>query len=104
MENESQVPAGKKTVPPPTAAAASIALLMAGESTVLPSPTAPKLRTSKIAPAGNTVEGFGIAAKADGAAVTAAAAKLMVPSLRSSRRAGLMLSMARHSSREVVGP
>jgi len=39
------VPAGKNTVPPPTAVAASIALLMAGESSALPSPLAPKART-----------------------------------------------------------
>src|SRR3954469_22411782 len=93
MEKESQVPAGKKTVPPPTAAAASMALFIAAESTVLPSPTAPKLRMSKMAPEGKAAEGLGGAAKADGAAAADAAASPMLPSFRSSRRAGLMLSI-----------
>src|ERR1039458_1425440 len=41
------MPAGKTTVPPPAMEAASIAALTAGESIVLPSPVAPKERTSK---------------------------------------------------------
>src|SRR6266850_5370330 len=47
IEKQRYMPAGKKTVPPPVAAAASIARLIAGESTALPSPLAPKLFTSK---------------------------------------------------------
>src|SRR5579859_4685429 len=47
IEKQIYVPAGKITVPPPAAAAASIALLIAGESTVFPSPVAPYVRTSK---------------------------------------------------------
>src|SRR6266851_3675308 len=47
IEKQRYVPAEKKTVPPPFAAAASIARLIAGESTALPSPLAPKLFTSK---------------------------------------------------------
>jgi hypothetical protein len=42
------VPAGNITVPPPAAAAASIAWLIAGESIVLPSPVAPNARTSNV--------------------------------------------------------
>jgi hypothetical protein len=41
MVKHTYVPAGKSSVPPPAAATASIALLMAGESMVLPSPVAP---------------------------------------------------------------
>src|SRR5690349_5018332 len=47
MVAERYVPAGRRTVPPPAAAAASTAALMAGESTVVPSPLAPKSRTLK---------------------------------------------------------
>ena len=39
-------------MPPPAAATASIARLMAGVSTVLPSPVAPYVRTLKMASAG----------------------------------------------------
>src|SRR4030095_10800269 len=46
IEKLRYVPAGMSTVPPPLAAAASIALLIAGESRALPSPLAPNTRTS----------------------------------------------------------
>src|SRR6476646_2422734 len=52
MENDRYDPAGKRTVPPPADAAASMALLMAAVSMVLPSPVAPNFRTSKIPPSG----------------------------------------------------
>src|SRR5438067_87289 len=90
MEKHTYVPAGKTTVPPPAAAAASIALLIAGVSTVLPSPVAPKLRTSK-----NTGDIPGPAtffgAASAGIADTAEAAKPMLLSLSRSRRAELIL-------------
>src|SRR5204863_7541979 len=46
IEKLRYVPGGKKTVPPPFAAAVSIAWLMAGESRALPSPLAPNTLTS----------------------------------------------------------
>src|SRR5262245_60828418 len=52
-------PAGKKTVPPPEAAAASIVLSIAGVSIVLPSPVAPKTRTLKP----KVVDGWAAAAR-----------------------------------------
>src|SRR6266478_2466649 len=47
IEKQRYVPAEKKTVPPPAAAAVSIARLIAGESSALPSPLAPNRFTSK---------------------------------------------------------
>src|SRR5215217_3380698 len=49
MENARYVPAVTRTVPPPAAAASSIALLMAGLSRAFPSPFAPYFRMSKAA-------------------------------------------------------
>src|SRR5947209_2402044 len=47
IEKERYVPAGKRTVPPPALAAASIARLTAGESSAWPSPRAPNDFTLK---------------------------------------------------------
>ena len=48
-------------MPPPAAAAASMARLMAGVSRVLPSPVAPKALTSKVPRAAEFVFGFATA-------------------------------------------
>jgi hypothetical protein len=64
-----------------------MALLMAGESTVLPSPVAPKARTSKnMGVADPAAPVFCAAAKA-GSAAAADAASPMLPSFSRSRRA-----------------
>src|SRR5919197_3352805 len=51
------MPGGNRTVPPPAAAAVSIALLMAAVSSVLPSPLAPKalMSYSPVVPASEGV-------------------------------------------------
>jgi hypothetical protein len=62
-----------------------MAALMAGESTVLPSPVAPKVRTSNVI--GVAAVFFAGAAAAAARAGTAVAARPMLLSLRRSRRA-----------------
>src|SRR5439155_24429743 len=89
IERDLYVPAGNTTVPPPAVAAAAIALLMAGESLVEPSPLAPNFVTSNVPAAHAVVRGTAHASSP--AASTAAAPSTPSVHLRMAhiaRRAG----------------
>src|ERR1017187_7735063 len=85
IEKHRYFPAGKTTTPPPAPAAASMALLMAFVSSVLPSPVAPNLRTSKM-PSIGTVATPSCAEATYETPGIAAAAMPIPPVRRKSRR------------------